>query len=132
MLSGEVNVIVFPETEAISLISLVGLSVRENHDMAAGGTPGVVSYGPDTLELSLSSWNFCCGKCMFQATTSPCHTCGGQGVGTRLFVQPKPTGTACQEAPEVSSSRTNCPAANPVALAIVTEDAPCWPSAVRF
>ena len=47
--------IVFPETEAISFISLVGLSFLENHDIAAGSTPGVVSYGPDGLELPLSS-----------------------------------------------------------------------------
>src|SRR6476646_2543518 len=122
---------VLPETEATSLISLVGLSVLENHDIALGSTPGVESYGPDRFELPLSSWNCCSGKCMFQATMSPCQTCGGQGVGVRLSLQPKPGGTGCHDAIDFSSSKTNCPAAKPLALPIVIEVAPCWPSAVR-
>ena len=90
MVSGEVKVIVLPETEAISLISFIGRSVLENHDMAAGGVPGVELYGPDAFELPLSSPGET-GKCMFQATRSPAHTLDCPG---------KPVGVDCQDAPD--------------------------------
>src|SRR5262245_19307775 len=123
MCSGVVNVIVVPLMAAISLISLIGRSVRENHDIASGGTPGVESYGPDALEAPLSSCHCCTGRGMFHATRSPFQTCALHG---------KPVGVACQEAPDSSSSSTNCPTANPEALATVTEVAPLAPSAVRL
>ena len=59
---------------------------------------------------------------MFQATRSPAHTWEPPG---------KPVGVDCHDAPDFSSSRTNCPAAKPDALAIVTELAACAPSDVR-
>ena len=43
-----------------------------------------------------------------------------------------PVGVGWNVAPDNSSNRTNWPAANPLALAIVTDMAPCVPSTVRF
>src|SRR5579872_5946810 len=104
MCSGVVKVMTFPLIDAISLISQVGRSGRQNHDTAAGGLmtcpPPSVSYGPVASELSLSSWYCCCGQCMFQATRSPAHT---------LALEGKPVGVGCQKAPESSSNRTNLP-----------------------
>lgn len=120
MWSGVVNVTVFPLTDAISLTSEVGRSVRENQLIDSGKTPGVLSYGPLAFEALQSSCHCCIGRCMFHETRSPCQTCAS-----------KPVGHGCHDAPERSSSSTNSPAVKPDAFAMVTDVPPCAPSATR-
>jgi hypothetical protein len=81
--SGDVKVIVFPEIEAISFISLVIRPFLANQEKDAGAEVlqliKVPSNGHDELAACASSTNLCTGQCMAHATLSLLHTSGGLG-----------------------------------------------------
>ena len=94
---GVVKVMVDPETEAISLISAVGRSSRENQD------PALCRVSSGTPRRAKSSTKGTAGSCF-------CHTTRQSGEAQ---ICPRPCGSVCQPAPEASSSKTIWPGENP-------------------
>src|SRR5215217_1586404 len=112
---GVVNVIVAVETDAICLTSAVGRSSRENQLPAL---PGVVG----NASVAKSSTKGMAGLSLRQTTRQ-----SGEAQ-----ICPRPWGSACQLAPDASSSRTNWPGVNPAALSTVTVYVPLMASATKL
>src|SRR5215831_7188882 len=112
---GVVNVIVDPETDAISLPSAVGLSGREYQDPAVWGVV-------ENASAAKSSTSRSAGLCF-------CHT---TRKSEEAQIWPRPSGPVRQPAPEASSSKTIWPGENPAALATVTAYDPLTASAVSL
>src|ERR1043166_4027186 len=103
-----------PETDATSLISAVGLSSRENQEPALCGVV-------ENASGAKSSTNWTAGLCF-------CHTTR-QSAAAQIC--PRPCGSFCQLAPEISSRRTIWPGTNPALSVTLTEYSPFTASAAN-
>ena len=109
-----VNVTVEPVTEAICFTSPVGRSVRANQELAVSGMVGNLS--------AVKSSAYCLdGLCLFH-TTRP---------SADAQICPRPSGSVCHPAPDVSSRSTICPGANRAASFILISKLPLAASAAR-